>query len=408
MKALNSAWIRELPRAKWLDRDRILAWSGILLVLEALFLGFLVLWDHGVFVRIDPPVSTDFVSFYAAGKLALAGTPALAYDRAAHAAAEIAATQPRSPYQFFFYPPVFLLLCAPLALLPYMVAFLSFEAATLAVWMLVMKRILEARGWAWCLPVLAYPAVFWTLGLGQNSFLTAALIGGVTLVIDRRPAVAGMLLGLLCYKPHLALLAPVALAAGGRWHAFAAAAASVAALVALSVALFGTDSWSAYLTAIPSSQAVYENGDVDLSGFVTPYGAARVFGAAPNLAWLVQGIATALAAVAVASIWRRNPGQAVRSAALVSGILISIPLALVYDLLLLTVAMGWLVRAGRLTGFRAWEKPAMAYCFFVGLASRSLGQHYHISLAAFAPAALLLICLARTFARKHQPTIAPA
>ena len=233
----------------------------MLLGVELLFLGFLVLWQHGAFVPMDPPTSTDFVSFYAAGKLALAGTPALAYDQAAHAAAEVAATAPGIEYQFFFYPPVYLLLCAPLALLPYLAAFVVFQAATLAAWLLVMRRvILTMQGWAWCVPVLAYPAVFWTLGLGQNAFLTAALLGGTTLLLDKRPVLAGVLLGLLCYKPHLALLAPVALAAGGRWRSFAAAAATVAAVVGLSVALFGLDTWRAYLTALADRRRCMKPG----------------------------------------------------------------------------------------------------------------------------------------------------
>src|SRR5271155_3082354 len=187
----ETLWNGGLIHANWLNRDRVLSWGGVLLALETLLLGFMVLWYNNVFGWIDPQVSTDFVSFYAAGKLALAGAPALAYDHAAHAAAEIAATQPHTAYQFFFYPPVYLLICAPLALLPYMVAFVLFQAVTLAAWLLVINRILDLRGWSWCLPVLAYPAVFWTLGLGQNAFLTAALLGGVTLSVDRRPILAG-------------------------------------------------------------------------------------------------------------------------------------------------------------------------------------------------------------------------
>src|ERR1700761_2077185 len=242
--------IRRLSCAEWLDRGRIVAWGAVLLAVETAFLGFLVLWHHNVFGPIDPPASTDFVSFYAAGKLALTGTPALAYDRAAHAAAAVAATAPNTPYHYFFYPPVYLLLCAPLALLPYLAAFYSFQAFSLAAWLLMMGRVLDARGAAWCLPVLAYPAVFWTLGLGQNAFLTAALLGGMTLLVDRRPIAAGMLLGLLCYKPHLALLAPVVLAAGGHWRTFAAAAATVAVAVGLSLAFFGVETWDAYVGAL--------------------------------------------------------------------------------------------------------------------------------------------------------------
>ncbi len=75
---------------------------------------------------------TDFVSFYAAGRLAAAGTPALAYNRAAHYAAEAADEPAGSPYNYFYYPPIFLLPCAALVRLPYIAAFLLFEAATLA------------------------------------------------------------------------------------------------------------------------------------------------------------------------------------------------------------------------------------------------------------------------------------
>jgi hypothetical protein len=75
---------------------------------------FLVAGTHGLIVPLAGPTSTDFVSFYAAGALADAGTPELAYDQAAHDAAEQRATAAGVEYRFFYYPPVFLLLCAAL------------------------------------------------------------------------------------------------------------------------------------------------------------------------------------------------------------------------------------------------------------------------------------------------------
>jgi hypothetical protein len=59
--------------------------------------------------------------------------------------------------------------------------------------------------------------------LRQNSLLTAALFGAATLFVDRRPSVAGVLFGALCYEPPFGLLVPVALAAQKNWRAFAAA-----------------------------------------------------------------------------------------------------------------------------------------------------------------------------------------
>jgi alpha-1,2-mannosyltransferase len=115
----------------WLIRRRVCAYAGLLISLEVAGLIFCIAGTHGLVVALREPVSTDFVSFYAAGRLADAGTPALVYDHAAHHAAEQAATEPGIPYNFFFYPPVFILLCSVLSRLPYLVAFVVFQAATL-------------------------------------------------------------------------------------------------------------------------------------------------------------------------------------------------------------------------------------------------------------------------------------
>ena len=115
---LPARLIDQLRQADWLTRDRVIAWGFVLFIEELLLLAFLALWQHGVFVPVQSPPASDFVSFYAAGKLALAGTPQLAYDQAAHYLAQQQATDPSSPHQYFFYPPVYLILCAGLASMP--------------------------------------------------------------------------------------------------------------------------------------------------------------------------------------------------------------------------------------------------------------------------------------------------
>ena len=382
-----------LSRAPWLHRDRIIAWSGILLTTEVLAFAFLIAWTHGAFIPITPPTTTDFVSFYAAGKLALAGTPALAYDQLAHHAAEMAATAVGIEYQFFFYPPVYLLLCTPLALLPYLASFIVFQTATLALWLFTARRILAAHGWGWCLPVLAYPAVFWTVGLGQNALLTASLLGAVTLLVDTRPSLAGLLLGLLCYKPHLALLAPVALVAGGYWRVFAAATLSVIAIVGLSIAAFGLAPWQAYLGELTGARAIYETGRIEIAGYVTAFGAARLMGIAVPLAYALQAAVTVVVATIVAWIWWRDPDPAHRGAALTAGILLSVPLALLYDMMIAAVAMLWLVRAASRDGFLPWEKLLLAFCFLVPLMSRYVGEWLQMPLAPLALVALLALAV---------------
>lgn len=391
-----TSWLGRLPQGDWLTRDRILAWSGVFLVVQLGLLAFVFLWAHGVFAPLTAPMPTDFVSFYGAGRLTLAGAPALAYVQSAHHAAEVAATAPGMPYVYFYYPPVYLLWCALLALPPLPVAFVLFQAISAGIWLLVMRSVLRMGGASWALAMLAYPAVSWTLLTGQNAFVVAGLLGAATLLLDRRPVVAGLLLGTLCFKPHLALVAPIALAAGGYWRTFAAAALAVGLWIALSGALFGVDIWRDYLAALGASSVVYETGRVELNAYVTVYGAVRVLGGGAAAGHAAQAVASVVAAGVVAWIWRRDPGPELRGASLAAGMLATAPMALMYDLLLLSVTFAWLVRLGLRTGFRPWEKLAMFACFAIALVSRHLAMALPVPLGPLAPAAMLALCLVRT------------
>jgi alpha-1,2-mannosyltransferase len=381
--------------ARWLTRERIIAGGQVLLLIELTILVLLALWQHGVIADSPAKTSSDFVSFYAAGKLALAGTPVLAYDQAAHFLTEQQFTVPGSQYQFFFYPPVFMLMFAPLALLPYFVAFYIFEITTLVAFVLTMRLVLREPGWAWLGPVLAFPAIFWTLGLGQNAFLTAALFGGFTLQIDRRPVLAGVLLGLACYKPHFGLLAPAALACGGHWRAFFSAGVTVASLVALSVAAFGIETWQAWFTAFAGSDALYASGRIDYAGMITPFGAARLLGFNPSASYLAQAFITGSMALLVAMIWRLGPNRNLRAATLLSATLLAVPMALLYDKLLLLVAIGWLVRDGRTHGFLPWEKTVLLAAYLASLVTWLVGSAWHVPLGPIISFAVLLLTLRR-------------
>ena len=348
-----------------LDRDRVLAYCRVLLAVEiALFL-FLIAGTHGLIVPLSGPTSTDFVSFYAAGDLANAGTPQLAYDQAAHDAAEQQVTAPGVEYRFFYYPPVFLLLCAALARLPYLAAFIAFEAATFALYLIVMRRILAGRGWAAMVAVLAFPPLFWVLGLGQNSFLTAALFGAGTLWTDRRPILAGLCFGALCYKPHFGLLVPAALLAGRHWRVLIAAFGSAAALCALSLIVFGWETWYGFLATATESHATYESGRINLGALVTPFGGVLLTSGTPHAAYIAQMAATLGAGLLVVAVWRRSLPLPIRAATLAAATLVAIPIALMYDLMLAGVAAAWLLRDP--AGLAGVESVALAALFLLAM-----------------------------------------
>jgi len=44
------------------------------------------------------------------------------------------------------------------------VPFAVFQACSLGLFILMMRRLLRERGISWLAPLLAFPAAFWTLG----------------------------------------------------------------------------------------------------------------------------------------------------------------------------------------------------------------------------------------------------
>ena len=367
-------------------------WVGLLLALQVAAFAFLFAGVHGWVVRLDHPLSVDFVSFYAAGLLADQGQAAAAYSRAAHFAAEQAVLSPGIGYQFFLYPPPFLLVCAVLARLPWALSFVVFQAVTLLGCLLVLRAVLGLP-WRRCLAgLLAFPAVPWVLLLGQNSFMTAGLFGLALLLLERRPALAGLMVAGLACKPHFAVLVPLAFAAGGCWRAFAAAAAGVLAACALATLLYGAQIWPAYLATMVASQPELQAGLVGRFGaMVSPYGALRALGAPHAAALLGQGIGFAAAAAVVALLWWRRAPLPLRAAALLTAGLVAAPMALFYDLMLVLVALCWLVRQGRDTGFPPWSAGIMAACWLLPGLALFLGDR-HLPVGGLVAPALLLLC----------------
>jgi len=389
-----------LRTGAWLTRDRVASYAGILVVLEILLLIFFVLGTNGLIVELGVPVTTDFASFYAAGLLAAEGAPELVYDQAAHLDTIRRVTAPGIDYLYYYYPPVFLLICAAFAVLPYLPAFYLFQAVTMAAYLVVGRAVLQEKGAMGWLLLLASPAVYWTLGLGQNAFLTAAALGGALLLVDKRPFLAGLLFGLVCYKPHFGLLIPVALAAGGHWRAFGGAAVSVLGLIALSLLMFGWQTWSDYLVLFSGASGSYEHGDIDLAAFITPFGGARLIGIPVPVAYGLQVAVTLAAAAAVGWVWRRKASLPVRAAVLCAAVPVAVHVALLYDMVLSAIAIFWLIRASRHTGWLPWEKTLLALVLIAPLVSRfPFGMAWHVPLGPLA--ALTLLTLAVLHARRE-------
>lgn len=361
-----------LRNGAWLTRRRVFEYAAMLFVFECIAIVFFAAGSHGLIVPLEHANPSDFVSFYAAGSLAGDGTPALAYDMDAHYRAEQAVAGEGISYNYFYYPPVFLMLCALFAKLPYLFALYAFEILTLALYLTTARRIAGEHDRGVLLLLLAFPAVFWNFGMGQNAFLSASLFGGGMLLLDRSPVLAGLLLGALSYKPHFGLLIPIALAAGGHWRSFVSAGLAVFALIGASLVLHGWDTWRAFLQAAALSDSVYASDRIFVGGYASPFGLVLSLGGARPLAYAVQAGFSLAAALWVGIVFARRQSLPVRAATLLSATIVAIPIIQFYDLMLGMMAMLWLFRAGRANGFPPFAKTLLAVLFVLPLVSGNL------------------------------------
>jgi alpha-1,2-mannosyltransferase len=389
-----------LRDARWLGRDRAVAWSAVLaLVFGATLLVLAVTTQGGT--GPDPwgrPLGTDFSSFWTASRLALAGDPAAAWDPVRHAAAQRASFPPADgyagDYYAFFYPPIFLLTLLPFGAVPYGVALAGWVGLSSTLQLAVLRASLP-RSWPAILAGLAFPGLLLNATHGQNGALSAALLGSAALQLDRRPRLAGVCLGLLSFKPQLALLVVPALVAARRWRALAWAAATSGLLCIASALVLGPQSWRAFLANAYLARAALESGGVGFGKMASPFAALRLAGAGLEAAWIGQGIMSLGALAVLISVSRTRPGAAAEIAALAAAACLATPFLLDYDLMLLAVPLAWVASLATTNGFRPWEKLLLAGAFLLPLVARPLALSTGLQVAPVVVAVLLAVVVRR-------------
>ena len=389
-----------LRTGAWLTRDRMRLVALALLVASLIGCVFLAVTSDGLNDYRGRPLGTDFSNVYAAGTYALEGRPAAPFDPSYQHARQQRLFGPATPFFGWHYPPLFLFVAAALALLPYLLALMVWQGGTLLLYLASTRAILRSvfrhatgmGGGLWLLFALAFPAVFINIGHGHNGFLTAALFGAALVVLDRRPLLAGLLFGLLAYKPQFGVLIPVVLAATGRWRAFGAAAATVALLVLATVLAFGREAWDAFFASTEFTRSVVlESGGTGFHKIQSVFSWVRMWGGSVPLAYAIQGAVTLGIAVALAWLWRSNAPYPRKAAALIVGAILAAPYCLDYDLVLLAPALAFLAAYGIAHGFAPYEKSALGVLWLVPLVTRSIAEWTSVPLAV--PCMMLVFAL---------------
>jgi hypothetical protein len=360
-------------------------------------------WQHREFA--------DFDAFHTVAQRVWLGDLELVYRLETFVKLQMDASVGTTGLMPWTYPPQFDLLLAPFALLPVEAAYLVFTAATLVFYLMAL-RALAGSYFAQVLIIL-FPALAITIGSGQNGFLTGALIGLVCLHARKRPVLAGLALGAMVIKPHLAIAVAVYLLATRQWRAIATAAVVVLASTLLCTLIFGPQIWIAFLGAVRESASYLDQGFYPMFRMISSYAALRTAGVSSTVAFWSQAIVAglALAAVVVAVARGLSAASALGVSVMVS-VMIS-PYAYDYDLPMVGIGLALLLPD--LAGMASPRERGVMYglimlagCYGLLQTARMAAQygqrdqHFAPAVAGLAVIALLALLL-RILLRKASP-----
>src|SRR5918998_2279842 len=312
----------------------------------------------------SPRTFADFDAFYLAAQMVWRGEIDQAYRFA---------TLTRAQEAFFgaprflpwTYPPQFSLFIAPLAFLPFGAAYGLFTATTLVAYLVTLKRI-AGEDFTVVLLMIS-PAIGITIVCGQNGFLVGTLIGLTCLGLEERRASAGLPLGLMIIKPHLAVAFAVYTLITRRWSTVFIATTTVTTSSVLATALLGPEIWAAFYNGMGEARDFLEKGMYPLFRMISPYAALRSFGLSATTAFTAQVLVAVLVLAMVCLAVRR--GFALRQSlglSAIASLLIS-PYAYDYDLPIFGIGLALLLPNLRQLGNEREQAALYILSFLTGI-----------------------------------------
>lgn len=353
---------------------------------------------HGHLDFARHAVGRDFVNAWTAAHLEFTPHRLDIFQPAKFLAWERRLFDPKLPFHFWSYPPPALLLTAPLALFGYHQGLILWSLAGLAALVPAARTYFGPGVFPGMMFVFA-PAAAVNIALGQNGAVTGALLVSGLALLDRRPLLAGALLGLLVFKPQLALLLPFAMLATGRWRVIAAAAASALAVLALSTAVFGADAWRGFFgpTLLMQSIMLSRGHGPFMWMMTSPYMTVRALHGAVPLALALQLPFTLAAVVLATLVYRSARSLELKAALLILLTFLASPQGFNYDLVAASASALYLMRQPSvfrwLSGLLLWALPVLL------IAAQALKAPFGPPILAAATLALLTV---------REPPEAPA
>ncbi len=373
-------------------------WSAGLFLGALLFVLDLSAWNRGM-VLGHAYWGRDFVNMWTAGQMIRGGDLHLLYDVETYRAFQQTLFPGLSPHNYS-YPPVSFPIAVLLSFLPYPLALLAWMGGTGWLFLRACRPWWpEVAGPAWL--ALLTPAALMNLWAGHYGFLLGALFLFAWQALDRRPLVAGLLFGCMLIKPHLALMAALALLVRREWRTIAAGVGIVALILLTTSLLFGGQSWWQLVTEVGPMQSAMIDAGPSMYGWMSTSIATALYRWThePALVLGVQALVAMLAGAALMQAVRR--GAAIRDLALLSATctFLALPYAFNYDLTV--VALGAVAACCRATS--GWERAAAGAAFLAPSLGMALG-YAGVPFIPLALAGLAIVQYRQALARMSAPS----
>ena len=323
------------------------------------------------------PFGADFIGTWSAAFLAYRGKAVHIYDLESIYAVHQLAVAGYDGLVPWHYPPVLLLLTAPIGGLSFGVALSLFTIAGFAITLLIGWRI-KPKG-MWFFALLSAPAFTNCLLQGQNGWLTAALAVGGLLMLSHRPLIAGSLMGELIYKPQFMPIFMLQLLYFRQWRALVASTATVIILILLSLLVFGLDPWIAFIHNASYASHLLTDGQEHLEKMGSAFSAAKLLGLDALGAWIIHGTVSALGLFLTLRIWQRTKNaDYINAASLLAACLIT-PYQFDYDLLMLTAAVALWIR-GKSGAYLQGEAVLLGALWLTPALTNAIAKEIHVQI----------------------------
>ena len=367
--------------ALWINGQRVQAYCSVLLIVFVVVVCALVLSLHQGIDWNGKPFGTDFISFWSASDLSLRGHAADVYAPQKHFSAQLSIFPHLEHYGYtaFFYPPVFLMMCLPLALAPYFCSLVFWLVLTgYACWQAIKKFLPVKTPWV---VFSSFPAIYINILHGQNAFLSCALLTQGVYLFSKKSIYSGVFFGFLCFKPHLVLCVPVVLVAARQWRALGLFIGTVTFLVVASWECFGAATWVGFLQNIPVATAAMEENAVGYGKMVSIFSAVRLLHGSISFSYSMQVFVDIFILCLLFYISYRNATSLSVGIMLIMTTLVVTPFLLDYDLMLLAPVLAWVVGQAQKQGFLPYERFILAGAFLLPIMARPVALFVHIPIA---------------------------